>query len=60
MDFTDLQGLDFNPALSPQQNNTSNLEPNEEICKQFAAAPSCSFVPEQYRDLCNKCKAKGY
>jgi len=35
-------------------------EPDEATCQQFKAAPSCLFVPEQYRDLCEKCKAKGY
>ena len=35
-------------------------EPDEATCQKFKAAPSCLFVPEQYRDLCEKCKAKGY
>jgi len=34
--------------------------PDEATCAQFKVAPSCFFVPEQYRDLCQKCKAKGY
>jgi len=38
----------------------ADWEPDEAICNQFKAAPSCSFVPSQYRDLCEKCKAKGY
>jgi len=33
---------------------------NEDICLQFKSAPSCSFVPEEYRELCEQCKAKGY
>jgi len=35
-------------------------EPDEATCQEFKSAPSCLFVPEQYRDLCEKCKAKGY
>jgi len=35
-------------------------EPDEATCQKFKAAPSCLFVPKQYRDLCEKCKAKGY
>ena len=37
-----------------------NWEPDEATCNQFKAAPSCIFVPEQYRELCEECKAKGY
>jgi len=38
----------------------SGWEPNEATCAQFKDVPSCSFVPEEYQDLCEKCKAKGY
>lgn len=34
----------------------ANWEPDEATCNQFKSAPSCSFVPEEYRDLCQKCK----
>lgn len=33
---------------------------DETTCGQFKAAPSCSYVPQQYQDLCQKCKAAGY
>ena len=33
---------------------------NESTCAQFKTAPSCSFVPAQYQDLCQKCKAAGF
>lgn len=35
-------------------------KPDEATCNQFKAAPSCSFVPAQYQDLCQKCKAAGF
>jgi len=38
----------------------SDWEPDKATCQKFKAAPSCLFVPKQYRDLCEKCKAKGY
>jgi len=37
-----------------------NWEPDEATCQKFKTAPSCIFVPEQYRELCEKCKAKKY
>ena len=33
---------------------------NEQTCLQFKSVPSCSFVPEKYRELCEQCKARGY
>lgn len=33
---------------------------NEQTCLQFKSVPSCSFVPKEYQELCEKCKAKGY
>lgn len=33
-------------------------EPDEATCSQFNLAPSCSFVPSEYRDLCQQCKDK--
>jgi hypothetical protein len=38
----------------------ADWEPDEAACAGFKAAPSCSFVPEEYRDLCEKCKTRGY
>jgi len=35
-------------------------QPDEATCTQFQSAPSCMFVPEQYRDLCQQCKDLGY
>ena len=29
---------------------------NEAVCDQFKTAPSCSYVPAQYQDLCQQCK----
>lgn len=28
----------------------------DDICKQFELAPSCDFVPEGFRDLCEQCR----
>jgi hypothetical protein len=33
---------------------------DESTCGQFKTAPSCSFVPQQYRELCQQCKAAGF
>jgi hypothetical protein len=35
-------------------------QPDAATCNQFKSAPSCMFVPEQYRDMCEQCKALGY
>lgn len=48
------------PNEGSQSAPPTNWEPDAATCNQFKAAPSCSFVPEEYRDLCEKCKAKGY
>ena len=42
------------------QDNTSQVPINQTICAQFHSVPSCSYVPQQYQDLCKKCKAQGY
>lgn len=34
--------------------------PNVSDCAQFSMAPSCSFVPAQYQEMCKQCKAAGY
>ncbi len=31
-------------------------EPNDFICSLFKSAPSCDYVPENVRSLCEKCK----
>lgn len=36
----------------------SGWEPDEETCAKFKLAPSCAFVPEEYRELCEKCREK--
>ncbi|MFA6006284.1 MAG: hypothetical protein WC764_00960 [Candidatus Paceibacterota bacterium] len=30
--------------------------PNDQVCAGFKMAPSCDYVPENVRDICNKCK----
>jgi len=44
------------PAGTP----SPEWKPDESTCSQFKVAPSCSFVPAQYQDLCQKCKAAGF
>ena len=34
--------------------------PNPADCSRFAAAPSCSYVPEANRGMCEECKKAGY
>lgn len=34
--------------------------PNPSDCSRFAAAPSCSYVPEANRKMCEDCKKAGY
>ncbi len=34
--------------------------PNPSDCSRFAAAPSCSYVPEANRGMCEECKKAGY
>jgi len=54
-------GINFGGVNETRENVPSlNWEPDEETCQKFKAAPSCIFVPKQYRELCKKCKAKGY
>jgi len=33
---------------------------NSANCSKFSSAPSCSYVPAQYQDLCEQCKTAGY
>jgi len=47
-------------SLKAGSQESSKLQINEQTCLQFKSAPSCSFVPEAYRELCEKCKAEGY
>ncbi|MCD6550191.1 hypothetical protein J7K24_01445 [bacterium] len=47
-------------SLKGSSQTPSGPQINEQICLQFKSAPSCSFVPEAYRELCEKCKAEGY
>ena len=53
-----LQSLLESLKVGPQ--TPSEPQINEQTCLQFKSAPSCSFVPEEYRELCEKCKAMGY
>lgn len=53
-------GVLVEPPSIKNEAPPAGWEPDEATCAQFKAAPSCSFVPAQYRDLCEKCKAKGY
>ena len=42
--------IDFMPEIP------EGFVPDDSICEQFASVPDCSFVPEQYRELCEQCK----
>ena len=42
----------------PEGGIPEDFEPDETICAKFKLAPSCSFVPEQVRGLCQKCKSR--
>jgi len=49
------------PSESPAGSQNPSEPPiNEQTCLQFKSVPSCSFVPEAYRELCEKCKTEGY
>lgn len=52
----------FKPPEAPEGTQIPGEGPqaDEATCSNFKAAPSCSYVPAQYQDLCEKCKAKGY
>ncbi len=39
---------------------TSGPTLNKSTCDKFKAAPSCSYIPAQYQNLCNQCKSAGY
>jgi len=54
----DLQSLLKSLKIGSQ--TPSEPQINEQTCLQFKSAPSCSFVPEEYRELCEQCKAMGY
>jgi len=53
-----IQEGDYKPASVPDVNSTppADFEPTAEMCASFKAAPSCSYVPENVQDLCEKCK----
>ena len=36
----------------------AGLEPTTDMCANFSAVPSCSYVPAQVQDLCKKCKGE--
>jgi len=55
-----LNSLDFSSKSQPSEPQSPKPEINEENCSQFKSAPSCSFVPQQRRSLCEQCKAAGY
>lgn len=54
----DLQTPNVSIGIPSIQGGTppADWEPDEATCQQFNAAPSCLFVPSEYRDLCEKCK----
>jgi len=52
----DLKLPSVSGEVSVSQTPPTDWEPDEAVCSQFDAAPSCSFVPSEYRDLCQKCK----
>jgi len=58
--FIDIKNPDINLNISGLGSGMNFGEPDETICQKFKSAPSCIFVPEQYRELCEKCKAQGY
>lgn len=49
------------PSPSPSQSPAAapaEYQPSAEDCSQFAAAPSCDYVPADSRDICRKCKGQ--
>jgi len=63
---SDFRKGDLNPGDSPifvpnrGENRPQGDTPDmSQICPQFAAAPSCDFIPEgQARELCRKCRGQ--
>ena len=47
------------PTTTPGATTTpTGLQPDAATCAAFSAVPSCDYVPEQYRQLCEQCKAQ--
>lgn len=44
------------PSVSFDVPSFNGSGTDEAVCDQFKAAPSCSYVPAQYQDLCQQCK----
>ncbi|MFA6407809.1 MAG: hypothetical protein WCV80_03860 [Candidatus Paceibacterota bacterium] len=54
-------GIPGGVAVPPNGGLVPNLPPEgftppPEVCAQFAAVPSCSYVPASAKDICEKCK----
>ncbi len=48
------------PTNKKQETPSSAWEPNASDCNLFSAAPSCAYIPEQNREMCEKCRAAGF
>ena len=53
-------GLPTISVGTPSWQSSGGPAIDESTCASFKTAPSCSFVPQQYRDLCQQCKAAGF
>ncbi len=62
---SDFSGIDFGETSAGAgetggAGETSGSGVNAETCQRFSSAPSCSYVPAQYQDLCEQCEAAGF
>jgi hypothetical protein len=51
-----VEGVDIEAMRKSGATPPPDWEPDEATCAEFRKAPSCLFVPKQYRDLCEKCR----
>ncbi len=59
---SDKQQSQTDNNLKNDDNSTppTSWQPDAATCSQFNSAPSCSYVPVQYQNLCQQCKDAGY
>ncbi|MFC1995919.1 hypothetical protein ACFLVM_03510 [Chloroflexota bacterium] len=54
----DVPDIEMPASSTPTGAPPADWEPDEATCARFSIVPDCSYVPEQYRELCEKCKSK--
>ena len=57
---SDFSNMDFGSIGDGYGSGSGSSGVNKTNCSKFSSAPSCSYVPAQYQDLCNQCKSAGY